>query len=501
MRILELQLKHFGKFTQKQITFQEGINVICGENEMGKTTMHSFIRAMLFGIQKGRGRAAKKDEYSLRQPWENGSYYEGVLRLESGGKIFRLERNFYKREESASLICETDGEELSLEDGDLDVLLEGMSQEAFVNTVFIRQEGGMTDQGLAAELRNFMNNLQNTGDGQIHVNQALASLEKRQKELEAERKRQLAGSTKQLQEIQMRLDYATQELDQCRQQLEECRIRKGQAQKELESMKGERKSESKRSVEPRQYFLLCVLGLLALLGSVFVPGIGLKIVLLLAWLLLFGLFILNGRKKKEEKAESGGRDDFRQAFEKIEWEEERLLQEQRERRTLRDNLLEAREEMLGEQAKKTPWEKDANALRLASETIRSISEEIYKESAQGLNRRISQILGEITGGKYDSVFLDADMQVKIHTPQKLLSLEQISRGTMEQVYFALRMAAGELLSGGAPMPVILDDAFVMYDDERLARTLAWLQKSGRQVILFTCQSREKILMESSLHAG
>ena len=171
MRILELQLKHFGKFDQKRVAFHDGINVICGENEMGKTTMHSFIRAMLFGIQRGRGRAAKQDEYSLRQPWENGTYYEGVLRLESGGKIFRLERNFYKKDKTANLICETDGEELSLEDGDLDVLLEGMSQEAFVNTVFIRQEGARTQQGLAEELRSFMNNLQNAGAvPQIHEN-------------------------------------------------------------------------------------------------------------------------------------------------------------------------------------------------------------------------------------------------------------------------------------------------------------------------------------------
>lgn len=498
MRILELQLKHFGKFDQKRVVFHDGINVICGENEMGKTTMHSFIRAMLFGIQRGRGRAAKQDEYSLRQPWENGTYYEGVLRLESGGKIFRLERNFYKKEETAKLICETDGEELSLEDGDLDVLLEGMSQEAFLNTVFIRQEGARTDQGLSAELRSFMNNLQNAGDDQIHVNQALAALEKRQKELAAERKRRLAGNTRQLQEIQMRLDYASQELDQCRQELEECRLRRAQAVGEPEaSYKGQPGEDGKKE-EAKQYLLLWILALLALLGSIFVPGTGLKLALLLAWLLLFGLFLFGRNRKKQGKRGQEEPEPSSRALEKAKWEEERLLQEQREKQTLRDNLLEAREEMLAQQTKQALGEGDVNALRMAAEAIRSLSEEIYKESAQGLNGRISRILAEITGGKYDRVFLDADMQVKIHTPQKLLGLEQISRGTMEQVYFALRMAAGEMLSGGAPMPVILDDAFVMYDDERLARTLDWLRKSGRQVILFTCQSREKMLLERGL---
>jgi len=41
------------------------------------------------------------------------------------------------------------------------------------------------------------------------------------------------------------------------------------------------------------------------------------------------------------------------------------------------------------------------------------------------------------------------------------------------------------------MPIILDDAFAMYDDKRLQRTLNWLHRSGRQVILFTCHKREE----------
>lgn len=511
MRILELQMKHFGKFSDARVTFHEGLNVICGENEMGKTTMHSFIRGMLFGIEKQRGRAAKNDEYSLRQPWENGGYYAGALRFESGGKIFRIERSFHRKEKSASLVCETDGEELSLEDGDLESLMEGMNEEAFINTVFIRQKGSETGAGLAAELRNFMTNLQSAKDGELDVNQALSRLEKKGRKLEAEHKQQLACDTKRLQEVQMRLDYADQELEGRRQELEECRIRKNQLDTELKLAREQEARESRLEqaakglhTEPKQHFLILLLGLAALLGSIFVPEMILKGLLLLAWLTLFGLYLLEKRKRgKDRQASEPGafmdeagirRRKLGEARGRARWEEERLLEELRENQTIRDNLMEAREELLAEDTDAERQE-EIGALRLASETIKSLSDEIYQETAKSLNERISEILCEITGGRYTSVFLDARMEVRINTPQKLLSLEQVSRGTMDQIYFALRMAAGEMLSGGVPMPILLDDAFAMYDDERLERTLSWLKKSKRQVILFTCQRREKELLD------
>ena len=45
------------------------------------------------------------------------------------------------------------------------------------------------------------------------------------------------------------------------------------------------------------------------------------------------------------------------------------------------------------------------------------------------------------------------------------------------------------------MPVILDDTFVYYDDERLKHTLAWLAENKKQVLIFTCQKREIQLLE------
>ena len=81
---------------------------------------------MLFGLERGRGRASVNDTFSIYEPWENPNYYSGTLRFESGGKNFLLERNFDKYSKSARLICEDDGEEFSLEHGDLEMILNGL---------------------------------------------------------------------------------------------------------------------------------------------------------------------------------------------------------------------------------------------------------------------------------------------------------------------------------------------------------------------------------------
>ena len=61
MRILDVYISGFGKFHDTDITFQDGLNIVYGKNEAGKSTIHTFIRSMLFGIERQRGRAARND--------------------------------------------------------------------------------------------------------------------------------------------------------------------------------------------------------------------------------------------------------------------------------------------------------------------------------------------------------------------------------------------------------------------------------------------------------
>ena len=167
MKIQELRLDNFGKFTDRSIRIGDGVNILYGENESGKSTLHTFIKGMLFGMERGRGRASLHDTFSTYQPWKNPGYYSGALRFESGGKIFRIDRNFDKNAKKSELLCEDDGEQLSVEDGDLEVVLGGLNAGSYENTVSIGQLRIETGQPLAAEFKNYATNYYAAGNSEI----------------------------------------------------------------------------------------------------------------------------------------------------------------------------------------------------------------------------------------------------------------------------------------------------------------------------------------------
>ena len=196
MVITELYIRNFGKLTERHFYLRDGVQVISGENEYGKTTLHAFIRAMLFGLERGRGRAASKDDFSRYEPWDDPGSYAGVMRFTCGGRSFRLERNFARQTKQVSLVCEDDGEELSVEHGDLQMLLGGMTAELFDNTVSIGQLKAAPGQELSDALANYAANYYETGGGEYDLSKALKSLDEKKRAVRRElRDEEAAGET------------------------------------------------------------------------------------------------------------------------------------------------------------------------------------------------------------------------------------------------------------------------------------------------------------------
>ena len=138
-----------------------------------------------------------------------------------------------------------------------------------------------------------------------------------------------------------------------------------------------------------------------------------------------------------------------------------------------------------------------DATVLAQQTLEAARQELQRRFAPRISKRAKELFGIMTGGRYQQLRWDEDfaLSTAAEAEDTLHGTLWRSDGTVDQLYLALRLAVAEEVIPQAPL--VLDDAFVRFDDDRLKETLKLLKQSGesRQVIVFTCQSREQKIME------
>ena len=481
MKIRELCIKNFGKFSDKKIVLNDGINLFYGENESGKTTIHTFIKSMLFGLERGRGRASVNDTFSLYEPWDNPNYYAGTLRFECGGKGFCLERSFDKYSKKASLVCEDDGEEFLLEHGDLEMLLGGLTASNYENTVAIAQMQVEPNQNLAVELQNYATNYYATGNSDINLEGALNLLNKKKKETEKEIREEMQKKQQKRLEVEQEASYVWRDIHRFEQELENLESRLG-------SLKIQQSEQKEQHAKKRFHPAWIVIMFLLLVCSFLFLDKPWNYLVTIVLALGEVLFLWN-RLKDDRKKIQGQMEGNEENPEKITWQREHLQAELKEKQVQYSNLQELLDELdeVDELEKQKEFQK--RALELAADRLLVLSKDVHKQLGEELNKRASEILAEITGGKYTMLRIDEKLKMHLFTGDRKIDILQVSRGTIEQIYFALRMAAGEILYE-EEFPIILDDTFVFYDDERMGNTLRWLVENKKQILLFTCQKRE-----------
>ena len=133
------------------------------------------------------------------------------------------------------------------------------------------------------------------------------------------------------------------------------------------------------------------------------------------------------------------------------------------------------------------------ALAIAQETLAAARAELQRRFAPRITKRAQQLLTDMTGGRYHSLTMSEDFSLQAGAGEEDTVHDAIWRsdGTMDQLYLALRLAVAEELTPNAPL--ILDDALVRFDDERMKAAVGILKEMAKdkQVICFTCQGREK----------
>ena len=620
MRILDLHIDGFGKFHDLSVSFDKDLNVVYGRNEAGKSTLHTFIRCMLFGLERGRGRAARTDLYSKYEPWQNKAVYGGQMRVEKDGAIYRLERSFRKDQKAFIIINETAGKEVEPTKGFLDFLLGGLTETAYNNTISIGQLKCVTEGGMVTELRNYIANMNTTGNLSLNITRATTYLKNRRKEFERQLTPEAARTyTALLTEIKnIEKEISAPEYEN---QLQTYQNLRSQVKNQLSEKQAERETLLQKIAKGRQALdgaqftdeasihayqenarnaythykdvaaatarrgrvvLPAIMMVLAVLSAIGAAGLGvlssqafepvffatgalvsvstgvarytvwLICILSAATVLFFAVGLILFMKNRSLKQELSMTEKLLQEIfsrhlgdSSISEEAMAAFESRMEEFIRLSQVLERSEQSVNEQAseitalqeketscddaisrqQKAQWElekkldhlahckdqteslkqvlaendrirEEITAIDLALETMTGLSATIRDSFGLYLNKTASELISGITGGIYDSMSVDESLNVFMNTRTRLVPVEQVSSGTMDQIYLALRLAAARLIQPeGDYMPLIFDDSFVLYDEDRLRTALKWLKKAyPGQIIIFTCHQREAQMM-------
>ena len=621
MRLEVLQIEGFGKFHNRRMEFGSGLNIVYGKNEAGKSTMHTFIKAMLFGLSRKRNKRGES-EYDRYEPWKGGSY-GGSMELSVAGRRLRIERDFRKDADDMRLTWADTEEVVEAPEETLKKLMGGLTENAYKNTISIGQLEAQTEKGMAGEFRQIVSNLTGTGSSELSYDRAIEYLENKKKELSkrtdenavinyTRRMGRIRNLERELSDpkYENRLPVYTDLRDKMRERLEDISEEKEKLLLKLEKAEGtlsengfsdmasvdayekmsdeafaeyEKNSKALKNKAKAVFAVaLCVLGVLSLAAAgylfikalsfpdgffacsiiigerIFPAGIN-GIIFIIAALILIVcgvlmLFRRRSRRLKLRKAEEKLKEIFgahigneeissaslgalkerlaefrklidavsrsskelsdineeliklhenRDSCTEIIGNEEKLRAEVEDKLTELNSLKSEAEELKRIIAANNSIKEDIDALDLAKEKLSELSGKIRGSIGIHLNKEASRLIKDVTGGAYDSMDVSDDMEIFLNTENRMVPIESLSAGTMDQIYLALRISAVNLIERGAEKyPLIFDDSFALYDDDRLKMALNSLAKAEadrepRQMIIFSCHHREESFLDQA----
>lgn len=224
MRLHKLEISGFGRFSNYSLELGDGLNVIYGPNESGKSTLASFIKSMFYGLKKEGARTRNyQPDYERYFPWLAPSF-GGAVEYESGGSSYRIERVFDRNHEKVKVYHLDSGQEITrsfLYDRHRREYVvaskhPGMDEKVFRSSMLLEQSSFVIDSREAAPaIKEKLVNLLMTGDEEVSLRSALRAIERAEGEIGTER-----SQKKPLGEALSRLELLEKELEGIEAQLE-----------------------------------------------------------------------------------------------------------------------------------------------------------------------------------------------------------------------------------------------------------------------------------------
>ena len=155
--------------------------------------------------------------------------------------------------------------------------------------------------------------------------------------------------------------------------------------------------------------------------------------------------------------------------------------------------LAARQEELEEELARR--EREYRAISLAMDALEQANGRLQQRFSPQLNQRAAQLFSRLTGGAYTRLSLTRELEAAAAGEEDVLPRRSLflSKGTVDQLYLAVRLAVYELCLEESRPPLVLDDALAAFDEARMGRAMELLLELSQreQILLFTCHERER----------
>lgn len=162
-----------------------------------------------------------------------------------------------------------------------------------------------------------------------------------------------------------------------------------------------------------------------------------------------------------------------------------------------DNLSKIEEELVNDKNIMSTLQKNNISFELTKEILQASYEKMKNSVTPKFTQELSNNISNITDQKYTNIMFNEEEGLMVELKNgNYVPASRLSVGTIEQLYLSLRLSMVEELSE-ENMPIILDEAFAYYDEERLINILKYIKNRFKehQIILFTCTNREKEILE------
>ena len=527
----------FGRLDHETLTLTDGLNLLQLPNEAGKSTWAEFLLAMFYGVDTSErektGVLPVKTKY---QPW-NGKAMEGTIELEQDGRRITLTRTSAARAPMSVFSAVYTDSGLPVEGltgANCGERLLGVPKSVYQRSAFVRQAGlGLTpDESLESRL----SALVTTGDETVSYAAADKRLQAWQNRVKHNKTGLIPDAERALAAVEENLQTLAGEHQknlELHAQLQQLQLQKERCEAQLRALEAAEAQQKRKRLYDAKLAALQASNRenAAAAQCARLPQEG-----TLQTLSQEAAALLRS-PEPEKPAPAPEKPACPPAFAGV--DEDRLMEKAQHDMREFDRLtakkyrssalcwifaiaglalaavqsqldqsrgrleqfgseaeLTAKKQALGEQLE-TLNERKA-ALELARAALEQANTALAARFSPRLVQEASEIFAALTGGRYARVQVDRRMNLEAGEQDAVMHrLLSLSGGTADGLYLAVRLAICRLLLP-ASAPIVLDDALAMLDDTRLRLALQLLQQeaASRQILLFTCQSREAQALEN-----